>query len=299
MSTKYGQRPNEVVIALTQTSTGMLLHEIAEALLAPLTSVQRAVASLGDDELLRTERGHPPRYAINDSHPAAAALTGFSLRVVPLQRTMDVLVRANPAVEFCGRDQDGYFIVLSPFAEPADVVRLRDAIERANEMRDDALRFEIVEREDVHARLREDLRLRGRGLHLSPVKGSASRTFRNPNEHGSFDGTPLGGLHPSLPPLPHRAIKRLADKYGLARLAVFGSSVREDFRPDSDVDVMVEALPRSPIRLATLLGVQEQLEKLLQRDVDVVNARAMDDSILHRVEKEGVVLYGRTGSTAS
>ncbi len=298
MSTRHGERANEVVIALAQRPAGMRLNEIADALSAPLTSVQRAATSLSDDQLVKAEDERSPRYAINPSHPAAKALVEFSLRVVSVERAIDVSVRANAAVEFAGRDRDGYLIVLSPFAEPADVAQLHATLGQVNRAREDALPFEITERDDVREILREDLTLRERGLRMTSVKGSALRTFRNPHEHGSFDAAMLGRLHPSLPPISRRVLKRLAEDHGLARLAAFGSSVRSDFRPDSDVDVMVEALPSSPVRLGTILDIQEQLERLLNRDVDVVNARALNETVLRRAKKEGVVLYERAGSTA-
>lgn len=293
MSAEHGERTSEVVVALTQRPDGMRLNEIADALSAPLSSIQRVVTSLTEDHLVEAEAERPRRYSINMRHPAANGLAEFSLRLVPVERAMDVAVRANRAVEFAGRDRRGYLIVLSPFAEPIDIVRLSSILEQINRLREDAVRFEITEREDVRETLRESLDLRERGLLMTAVKGSAARTFRNPHEHGSFDASNLGRLHASLPPISRRTLKRLVEEHGLARLAAFGSSVRSDFRPDSDVDVMVEALPSSPLRLETILDIQEQLERLLDRDVDVVNVRALNDTVLRRAQKEGVVLYER------
>lgn len=120
--------------------------------------------------------------------------------------------------------------VLSPFAEPADIARLGSTVERINRSRPDSVAFEIVEREDVKHALLEILKLRERGLRMTEVKGSATRVFRNPHEHGSFDAPRLGRLHPSLPRVSRRVLAQLAAGHGLARVRAFGSSVRADFR---------------------------------------------------------------------
>ena len=55
---------------------------------------------------------------------------------------------------------------------------------------------------------------------------------------------------------------------GVHRLAVFGSALRDDFRPDSDVDVLIEFEPgRTPgLRF---FGMQEELSRLFARSVDL------------------------------
>lgn len=293
MDIKHGERTYEVVAALTQRPAGARLSEIAAALGAPMSSVQRAVTSLSEERLVEAaeERGH--HYSINAQHPAADGLTEFALRSLPVERAMDTVLRASNAVEFAGRDAAGYLAVLSPFAEPADIARLTSTLDRIVRSRGDAIPFEVMERSDLKDRLRDDLDIRERGLRMTAVKGSLVRTFRNPYEHGTFDARKLGRLHPLLPPIPRRVIAKLARGHGLSRIAVFGSAVRSDFRPDSDVDVMVAARPGVPMRLAALMDVQEQLERLLDRDVDVVNERAMGDAVRNRSKQEEVVLYGR------
>ena len=290
MSTKYGQRASEVVVALSQRP-GAKLSEIAEALAAPLTSVQRAVQTLVADDLVAADADRAPGYLTNADHPAADALTAFSLRVLPAQRAMDIVARTNPATYFAGRDDEGYIVVFSPFAEPADAAKLEATLERINRSRRDGVPYELIEREDLKRRLLDDLALRERGLRMVEVKGSAVRAFRDPLQHGSFDAQKLRRLHPSLPAVSRRLLRDLATKHGLSRVIAFGSSVRSDFRPDSDVDMMFE--PRSDVRvgLASLLDIQERLENAFDRDVDLVNARALTEKTLRRAQEEGVVLY--------
>ncbi|MGH2427346.1 MAG: nucleotidyltransferase family protein [Candidatus Limnocylindria bacterium] len=296
MVTSYGERIGEAVMVLTQHPEGIRLQGVADALDAPLSSAQRAIGSLLEDGLVVTSRERPPRYASNPAHPAIDALVEFSLRAAPVERAMDVVLQANRAVQFAGRDADGYLVVLSPFAEAADVARLTLTLTRINRSRPDAIAFELLEREDVRSALLESPALRERGLRMTEVKGSAMRSFRDPHQHGSFDAIRLGRLHPSLPRLSRRALANLAVDHGLARVVAFGSSVRQDFRPDSDVDVMIEPMPGTRPRISNLIDMRERLEELLDRDVDLVNARVMNEPALRRARQEGVTLFERSGS---
>ena len=106
------------------------------------------------------------------------------------------------------------------------------------------------------------------------------------------EATPLGRLHPSLGRIPHADIDALARRLGIARIRVYGSAVRSDFRPDSDIDVMIEPAAGTPARLATLLAVEQALERAFGRDVDVVTPGALDESIRRCVEREGVTIHG-------
>ena len=69
------------------------------------------------------------------------------------------------------------------------------------------------------------------------------------------------------------AIRALCAQHGVKRLAVFGSAVKGTFDPArSDVDFVVEFLPdQKPVHLAWgKLALADDLEKLLERDVDLV-----------------------------
>lgn len=60
---------------------------------------------------------------------------------------------------------------------------------------------------------------------------------------------------------------RLFAKYGLKSMAVFGSATCDDFRPDSDVDIMVEF--ERPIGIE-FVSLADELETIMQRKVDLV-----------------------------
>jgi predicted nucleotidyltransferase len=58
-------------------------------------------------------------------------------------------------------------------------------------------------------------------------------------------------------------------RHHIRRLAFFGSVLRDDFRPDSDVDVLVEFAPGHTPGLITLAGMEIELSELLGRKADM------------------------------
>lgn len=79
----------------------------------------------------------------------------------------------------------------------------------------------------------------------------------------------------------------LCQKYGIAELSVFGSVARGDDRPDSDIDFLYVRGAESVMGMA-FFGMQEELEELLGRKVDLV---AKD--YLHWVIKDRVLADAR------
>lgn len=71
--------------------------------------------------------------------------------------------------------------------------------------------------------------------------------------------------------LPRRELARLARRYRVARLALFGSVLRPElFGDGSDVDMLVRFLPGTRISFLTLARLQGELADLLRRPVDLV-----------------------------
>jgi uncharacterized protein len=67
-------------------------------------------------------------------------------------------------------------------------------------------------------------------------------------------------------------------RWQIQELALFGSILREDFRPDSDVDVLVTFMPDNPWSLFDFVEMKEELEKLFERKVDLVSRWAIEHS---------------------
>ena len=80
-------------------------------------------------------------------------------------------------------------------------------------------------------------------------------------------------------PLPLAAIAEFCAKWKVKESAVFGSVLREDFRADSDVDVMVEFEPEATPDFSNFMKMQEELEFLLGRRVDLVTRESVTRSI--------------------
>ena len=78
--------------------------------------------------------------------------------------------------------------------------------------------------------------------------------------------------------VPKERIAAFCRKWKIAELALFGSVLREDFRPDSDVDVLVTFSPDSDWGVDHLLDMQEELEALFGRAVDLVEKRLVEES---------------------
>lgn len=75
-------------------------------------------------------------------------------------------------------------------------------------------------------------------------------------------------------------------RFGVVDLALFGSTLRGEARPDSDVDVLVRF--DGPATSARYFGVQFYLEDLLGAPVDLVTDKALREELRHIVECEAV-----------
>jgi hypothetical protein len=77
-------------------------------------------------------------------------------------------------------------------------------------------------------------------------------------------------------------------RMGVKSLALFGSVVRDEARPDSDVDLLVEF--ESPVGLFEFIGVQQYLEALLGCKVDLGTPRSLKPHIQERVLQEAILV---------
>jgi predicted nucleotidyltransferase len=93
-------------------------------------------------------------------------------------------------------------------------------------------------------------------------------------------------------PIEQEAIADFCRRYGVARLRLFGSALRRDFDPArSDVDLLVDFLPGVSKSLFKLVEMEETLEKMLGRDVDLMTPRSLSKYFRDDVLKSAQVLY--------
>lgn len=74
------------------------------------------------------------------------------------------------------------------------------------------------------------------------------------------------------------AIAELCRKWKITELALFGSVLREDFGPESDVDVLVTFEDGAPWDLFDIVDMQEELEVLFGRKVDLAERSAVEQN---------------------
>lgn len=78
--------------------------------------------------------------------------------------------------------------------------------------------------------------------------------------------------------IPYEQLEAFCKKWKITELAFFGSVLREDFRPDSDIDVLVTFIPSPGWSLFDRVDMQEELEAIFGRKVDLVNRRGIEKS---------------------
>src|SRR4029434_7149132 len=76
-------------------------------------------------------------------------------------------------------------------------------------------------------------------------------------------------------PFPTDQIAAFCQKWKITELAVFGSVLRDDFRPDSDVDILVSFTDDAHWSLYDWVDMQEELKGMFGRDVDLVEKKSL------------------------
>ncbi len=84
---------------------------------------------------------------------------------------------------------------------------------------------------------------------------------------------------PALPfSWPKERIRAFCEQWKVEELAVFGSALREDFGSGSDVDLLVRFAPEADWTLLDHARMEQELEELLGRSVDLVTRQAIEES---------------------
>ena len=79
-------------------------------------------------------------------------------------------------------------------------------------------------------------------------------------------------------------------QHHVIKLALFGSVLREDFRPDSDVDVLVE-FEKGKVPGLAFFSMQDELSKLIWRKVDLHTPKSISKYYRDQVLKEAQIVY--------
>ena len=94
--------------------------------------------------------------------------------------------------------------------------------------------------------------------------------------------------------VPRKRVGEFCRRNRIRRLSLFGSVLRDDFRPDSDVDVLVEFKQGARVELLTLAGMEIELRRILKRTVGMNTGRSLSPYYRDQVLAEAEVLYEQT-----
>jgi uncharacterized protein len=75
--------------------------------------------------------------------------------------------------------------------------------------------------------------------------------------------------------IPRKRIAAFCQRWSITEFSLFGSALRDDFRPDSDVDVLVSIDPKAKIGLFEIAEMKIELEDMFKRPVDFVEKEGL------------------------
>ena len=100
--------------------------------------------------------------------------------------------------------------------------------------------------------------------------------------------------------LPMEKIAEFCDRWQVTEFALFGSVVRDDFRPDSDIDVMVQFHLDAHPTFSTLDQMEAELKTIFDREIDLITRQGIETSRnylrRHEILSSAQVIYA-TGSS--
>ena len=82
----------------------------------------------------------------------------------------------------------------------------------------------------------------------------------------------------------------LATRYHLTSIGIFGSFAREDFRADSDIDILIDYDQPMGIEF---IDLAEDLEEILKRKVDLVSKKGIKSKYFEEIKKDLIYVYRR------
>ncbi len=93
--------------------------------------------------------------------------------------------------------------------------------------------------------------------------------------------------------VPENAVAEFCRRHCIRKLSLFGSVLRDDFGPDSDVDVLIEFEPGARVGLIRLGGMQLELGEILGRPVDLRTPADLSRYFREEVVDSAAVQYAQ------
>lgn len=264
------------------------LSRLAQTVGTTLSAVQRALGILTSDGLVVSEgTGRTREYRLTDESMVSPALE-LAVLATPRGEGLGIVARARSSIEFLGLEEDLVRMVYADHGDPIEESRAARAVERI--CKAFGLRRVSAYHGDVRENLLTDSSIRDQASRGTIIHGSLDRTFPDRSRHGESPGEPLGHPHEDLVLPSRRRLELLRRRHGIRSFALFGSSVRSDFRPDSDVDVMVAFEPEVSERFDRLTAIELEFEAASGRDVDVVAEDRLPHLVRQSIDDEIVAL---------
>jgi hypothetical protein len=92
--------------------------------------------------------------------------------------------------------------------------------------------------------------------------------------------------------IPHEKIAEFCRKWRIKELAIFGSALGDDFRPDSDIDVLVVFDDSAKWTLFDYVRAEDELKQIFERNVDMVEKKAIRNPFRrHHILSHYQVIY--------
>ncbi len=96
---------------------------------------------------------------------------------------------------------------------------------------------------------------------------------------------------PGRLPVDRAQLAEFCRRHHIRKLSLFGSVVRDDFRPNSDVDVLVEFSPGYAVGFA-IVDLEEELSQIMGgRRIDLINPKYLNPRLRERVLADAEVQY--------
>ena len=86
-----------------------------------------------------------------------------------------------------------------------------------------------------------------------------------------------------------KKIVTILERYGAKKIAIFGSYARDEAKPESDIDIIVEFSERKS--LLDLVGIEQELSDALGVKADLLTEKSISPYMIDRVKREMKVIY--------
>lgn len=91
--------------------------------------------------------------------------------------------------------------------------------------------------------------------------------------------------------IARESLSETCRRYHVRKLALFGSVLREDFRADSDIDVLVAYEPGAQMSLFNHFGLDRELEQLFGREINLISKRGLRPLLRKDVLRTAATIY--------